>query len=126
MNKLKEFVKSVQIRDNKMWIVLDTGVNICGINNKIIFEVMENIAKDAIQKKININLIVDTKNISIKTFDPMKFASIQNYFAKNHIKIVDKIYIINSNSIFKTIQQLLNPLLDSNYKDKIQICDKII
>jgi hypothetical protein len=120
---LKDFISKIEIKNNFMYIVLDTGVDITKVPNKLIYDTMDNIARDAESKNILINLVVDTKNISMRTFNIQKFANIQNHFANNHIKYINHIYIANASGVFKAIQKLLNPLLDSRYKNKIQILD---
>lgn len=97
------------------------GVNINFIPDELIFKRMDKNAAKAIENKIKLNLVIDSKNISLKNFDLKKFAKINNYFSKNYNHIVNQIIIINSNSIFQTVYNLLNPLLDKSYKDKIVI-----
>lgn len=116
---LEDFIKETAIKKNHFWIMIDTGIDITQVPDDIIFQKMDSLVKTASDKNLKIHMVVDAKRINPLRFDVKKFTRIQTYFAKQHNQHVDKIFIINANTVFKGIQALITPFLDKSYTNKI-------
>lgn len=116
---LDQFVKETAIKGKHLWIMIDTGININDVPDPDIFVKMDETANIALNKGLRIHLLIDAKRIDPLKFDIKKFTRIQKYFAEKYNPHVDKIFIINANAVFRGIQNLITPFLDSTFAGKI-------